>query len=414
MTRGRERRDARRLSAPPRPDLLAGGARRRRGGAGAHGRRRRRRTPASATCRRPRNRSWRSPAPSPCHASCWCSTSRRRPCRRPTSRACSTCCAACAQSGIGIVYVTHRLDEVFRIADRVTVLRDGRRVTTDAVAETTPAALVHSIVGRSLSDLFVKPSPSTAEIVLSVDELIDGRCRPGVVHASRPARCWGWSACAAPGTTWSGGRSSATSKIVSGSVSLRGGPLRVHAPRDAIRRRIGFVSSKRGEESLARSLTVRENLFINPVTAGAKLLKPMNPGGRAGAGAARAAPLFGAPAGARAGHRHALRRQPAEGDRGALDGGRQPSAGAGGADLRRRRRLQGGDLPAPAEGARRGPRRPADLVGFRGGRRHLPSRADLRPRQRDRRARPRRAVDRAADRARFGRRREEDRRRGLA
>ena len=53
----------------------------------------------------------------------------------------------------------------------------------------------------------------------------------------------------------------------------------MHAPRDAIRRRIGFVSSKRGEESLARSLTVRENLFINPVTAGAKLLKPMNPGG---------------------------------------------------------------------------------------------------------------------------------------
>ena len=111
-------------------------------------------------------------------ASCSCSTSRPRRCRRPTSRACSACSAACAQSGIGIVYVTHRLDEVFRIADRVTVLRDGRRVTTDAVAETTPAALVHSIVGRSLSDLFVKPSPSTAEIVLSVDELMTADVGP--------------------------------------------------------------------------------------------------------------------------------------------------------------------------------------------------------------------------------------------
>ena len=64
-------------------------------------------------------------------------------------------------SGIGIIYVTHRLDEVFRIADRVTVLRDGRRVATAPVAETSPADLVEKIVGRSMTAAFVEPAPSS-------------------------------------------------------------------------------------------------------------------------------------------------------------------------------------------------------------------------------------------------------------
>ena len=182
--------------------------------------------------------------------------------------------------GLGIVYVTHRLDEVFRIADRVTVLRDGRRIATDAVAETTPAELVYNIVGRSLSELFVKPS--------------DARPRE---------RCW-------RSTSWSSAMSGpisfnvAAGEIV-GLVGLRGAGHHVvgraifgdvasqlrHAYRCSERRSgwlsratrsadgIGFVSSKRGEESLAPSLTVRENLFINPVTTGTSSSAPIAPAG---------------------------------------------------------------------------------------------------------------------------------------
>jgi ribose transport system ATP-binding protein len=57
------------------------------------------------------------------------------------------------ESGIGIVYVTHRLDEVFRIADRVTVLRDGRRLATVASRATNTEDLVQMIVARSMSDV---------------------------------------------------------------------------------------------------------------------------------------------------------------------------------------------------------------------------------------------------------------------
>ena len=169
-------------------------------------------------------------------------------------------------SGIGIIYVTHRLDEVFRIADRVTVLRDGRRVATVAVGETSPADLVEKIVGRSMTDAFVKPAPASDRTVLAVD----GRSSPSMSarspSRSPPARRSAWSACAAPAITPSGARSSAR--------------CRARRRHDVARRRaasirpirptpcasgIGFVSSRRAEESLAANMAVRENLYMNPV-----------------------------------------------------------------------------------------------------------------------------------------------------
>src|SRR6516164_418938 len=74
-------------------------------------------------------------------------------------------------NSIGIVYVTHRLDEVLRIADRVTVLRDGRRLATVATHETNPAELVEMIVGRSLNDAFVKPAAPSQLNALAVEGL---------------------------------------------------------------------------------------------------------------------------------------------------------------------------------------------------------------------------------------------------
>jgi ribose transport system ATP-binding protein len=64
--------------------------------------------------------------------------------------------------------------------------------------------------------------------------------------------------------------------VVEGSLSLSNVNFRPHSPEEAIGRGVGFISSKRGEESLARSMSVRENLYINPTTAGARVLKPID------------------------------------------------------------------------------------------------------------------------------------------
>src|SRR5271169_2071497 len=81
-------------------------------------------------------------------------------------------------SDIGVVYVTHRLDEVFRIADRVTVLRDGRRLATVPTDETNAPELVQMIVGRSMTDAFVKPAPASDRNVLSVEGLMSKHVGP--------------------------------------------------------------------------------------------------------------------------------------------------------------------------------------------------------------------------------------------
>jgi ribose transport system ATP-binding protein len=179
-------------------------------------------------------------------------------------------------SGIGIVYVTHRLDEVFRTADRVTVLRDGRRVVTQAVADTSPEALIYNIVGRSLAELFIRPSATTADLVLTVQDLVADDVGPISFHVAA-GEIVGLVGLRGAGHVVVGRAIFGDVPISAGRVSVGGAALPAGAPREAIRAGVGFVSSKRGEESLARNMTVRENLFINPVAAGTPLLQLIRP-----------------------------------------------------------------------------------------------------------------------------------------
>jgi ribose transport system ATP-binding protein len=179
--------------------------------------------------------------------------------------------------GVGIVYVTHRLDEVFRIADRVTVLRDGRRARTANIKETTPASLVHDIVGRSLSELFVKPPAKViGDTVLKVSGLVAGDVGPVSFELAK-GEILGLVGLRGAGHRAVGRALFGDLPIDAGSMLLAGEPLAIRTSQDAIRLGIGFVSSKRAQESLAPSMTVRENLFINPVTNGMRVLEPIKP-----------------------------------------------------------------------------------------------------------------------------------------
>jgi ribose transport system ATP-binding protein len=168
--------------------------------------------------------------------------------------------------GAAMIYVSHRLDEVFRLADRVTVLRDGKKVHSSPVRETSPAELVLLIVGRPPAELFVKPEAPTRQPLLQVHDICVGGIGPVSLDIA------GGEILALTGLRGAGqdviGRAIAgIERISSGNIEFSGRPLTLTSPGDAVAQGIRFVSSKRHEEGLAPRLTVKENLFLNPAAS---------------------------------------------------------------------------------------------------------------------------------------------------
>jgi ribose transport system ATP-binding protein len=180
-------------------------------------------------------------------------------------------------AGVGIIYVTHRLDEVFRIADRVTVLRDGRNVATMPVSETTPSDLVVKIVGRKLAEVTM-PSPSeSAGTMLELENVRTGSVGPVSFRVGR-GEILGLVGLTGAGHHAVGRAIFGDTALSSGFIRLEGSVTRHSDPAMAIRHGVGFVSSKRTEESLAGSLSVQENIFPNPVHAGGSALRLLRHG----------------------------------------------------------------------------------------------------------------------------------------
>ena len=250
-------------------------------------------------------------------------------------------------SNIGIVYVTHRLDEVMRIADRVTVLRDGRRLATVAARETNAGELVQMIVGRSMSDAFVRPAQPS------------DRGRAVGRGSRRPTR--------RPGVILGRGRRNPGARGLARRRAShhRTGDLRPHGDgfRSTDARRRADCASEPG-----RSDGQGRRVRIEPPGRGGPRLEPrrarkhlFESGGerqrRTGIRFARnrtrrspggGAALFHQDGGGGGAGRDAVRRQSAEGGARALDGGARQAPHSRGADDRRRRRRQGGHLPSAA------------------------------------------------------------------
>jgi ribose transport system ATP-binding protein len=170
--------------------------------------------------------------------------------------------------GTAIIYVTHRLDEVFRIADAATVIRDGRTIARhDSLEGITPDRLVSEIVGH-LPQRTARRASAARQPVLEVRGLSARNAGP-VSFSLGQGEILGLAGLRGQGQDTVGRMIAAVVRPVDGSIALDGRTIAPTSTAEAIRAGIGFATGRRAEEAVAPAMSVKENLFLNPLNFGA-------------------------------------------------------------------------------------------------------------------------------------------------
>ncbi len=166
--------------------------------------------------------------------------------------------------GVGIVYISHRLEEVFQIADRITVFRDGKHVKTDSVSAFSTDDLIKLMVGRSLAAHFpeLPADPPREHTLLSVRNLTTPGRINNVSLDVYPGEIFGLAGLVGSGRTSLLRAIAGADSYASGSVMLEGDILHLRGPHDAIEAGIALVTEDRKTQGLILGMSVRENVTL--------------------------------------------------------------------------------------------------------------------------------------------------------
>ena len=166
--------------------------------------------------------------------------------------------------GVGIIYISHRLEEIFEIGNRLTVLRDGKQVTTTEVASTTRPQLVQWMVGRELKEEAIparEKQPLRPE-VLRVENL--GRdWVHGVNFSVNAGEIFGFAGLVGSGRTEVARMIFGADRKQTGKIFLDGEAINPRSPAEAIRLGIGLLTEDRNQQGLIMGLSVQENIVLS-------------------------------------------------------------------------------------------------------------------------------------------------------
>ena len=164
----------------------------------------------------------------------------------------------------GVIYISHRMDEIKRIADRVTVIRDGRYVGTRDTKETTMKEVISMMVGREIAGE-AKPVglQSDREVVLEVSGLSTKDLLKDVGFELRKGEILGFAGLMGAGRTEVARAVVGADRTDAGTITLRGREIRIHTPADAARHRIGYLSEDRKQFGLLLEQEVNANIGLS-------------------------------------------------------------------------------------------------------------------------------------------------------
>jgi ribose transport system ATP-binding protein len=167
------------------------------------------------------------------------------------------------ERGISIIFISHRLEEVFEIADRITVLRDGETIGTAPAADLDVDQVVRMMVGRELGELYPKDEIEQRGVVLQATDLEDGRELRRVSVTLKGGEILGIAGLAGAGRTALVETIFGVRAATKGQIRIGGKPVRIQHPGQAIRIGMGFVPEDRKLQGLFLNMAVRENVVIS-------------------------------------------------------------------------------------------------------------------------------------------------------
>jgi len=169
---------------------------------------------------------------------------------------------ALKKQGVTVIYISHRLAEIFQVADRVTVFKDGRVVGTSPIAEIDRSTLVRMMIGRAFSETFPPRGGSPGEEVLSIHNLTSGRALQEITLNVRRCEIVSLTGLTGSGRTELARAIFGARRIDQGEIRISGVPVKMKNPRDALKNNIGFLTEDRNEEGLVLGLSVQHNAAL--------------------------------------------------------------------------------------------------------------------------------------------------------
>jgi inositol transport system ATP-binding protein len=169
------------------------------------------------------------------------------------------------EKGVSIIFISHRLDEIFKIADEVTVLRDGEYVGTERIENITKDRLIEMMVGRELKHMFPKKEVEIGEVIFEVKNFTKRGVFYNINFSVRRGEILGIAGLMGAGRTEVVESIFGITKPDAGEIYIKGQKVRINSPVDSIKNKIGLLTEDRKLTGLFSPLSVRDNIIMASV-----------------------------------------------------------------------------------------------------------------------------------------------------
>ena len=164
--------------------------------------------------------------------------------------------------GVAILFVSHKLEELFELCNRVTVMRDGEHIVTQDIGDMTEDSLINAMVGRTLDNLYPKEFGVKGDVWLEARNLNEAGVLHDVSFKAYGGQITGFAGLVGAGRTETMRAIFGADRLDSGEIYVKGEKVHIRTPKDAIKKKIAFLTEDRKGQGLVLSLDVRTNLIL--------------------------------------------------------------------------------------------------------------------------------------------------------